>query len=90
MPRHCQVLDDDEIKSNGIVFKSGPISNQPRRRLHEPPPLPVGYDAIYIKQLSGFDFHDHQNETGVERQCRDLTGWCHKASFEDHVAFEAQ
>ena len=89
MPRPLPRLDDDEIKSNGIVFKSGPISNQPRRHLHEPPPLPFGYDAFHIKKLSGFDFHDHQNETASSDNV-DLTGWCHKASFEDHVAFEAQ
>ena len=89
MPRPLPRLDDDEIKSNGIVFESGPISNQPRRRLHEPPLLPVGYDAFHLKQLSGFDFHDHQNETASSDNF-DLTGWCHKASFEDHVAFEAQ
>ena len=79
MPRPLPRLDDDEIKSNGIVFKSGPIANQPRRRMHEPPLLPVGYNA----------FHDQQNET-VSSNNVNLTGWCHKASFEDYLAFEAQ
>ncbi len=89
MPRPLPRLDDDEIKLNGIDFKTGPISNQPRRRLHEPPLLPVGYDAFHSKQLLGFDFHDHQSETASSDNV-DLTGWCHKASFEDFVAFEAQ
>ena len=89
MPRPLPRLDDDEIKLNGIDFKTGPISNQPRRRLHEPPLLPIGYDAFHIKQLSDFDFHDHQNDTASSDNV-DLTGLGHKASFEDHVAFEAQ
>lgn len=73
MPRPLPRLNDDEIKSNGKVFKSGPISNQPRCRLHEPPLLPIGYDAFHIKQLLGFDFHDHQSQIAPSDNV-DLTG----------------
>jgi len=89
MVRPSPRLNNDEVKSNREVLKSGTVADEPIRGLHEPPSLSVGYDTFHIDRPPGFDLYDHENGTALGDNIN-FTDRRGQSPIQDRVSFNAQ